>query len=473
MATETKTRLQDVIEKGVLEGKSDSEIAKLVVSEKAAPDLEVNEIVDAILTVRKMQDVQKALNEQKKLDEEKAEAKKTSNDTKQIVKELVNEELKSITVGPNFSKFGIDKELKRFNPRTGKREVVEMKVSEAYGTFNNLFKAFFDRDFKSAQSISLEIDQDNNRKDLNLLGKATPTVSDVTTRGGFGVPTEVSDMIMQVIYEISAVYDRLNKDNIIFESKVYPLMYGINVGYIADQSTGVTEKNPTFTNPSISMYRVGGYSTISNRFLAQKGSDLVNAFVQAYGSAFAEFLDLHCCAGNVTGNSDKVDGIIFDPLTYLPSAVALSSLTPSVLKDIKNALSAKCNPKNLVWIANRKVADAIGLLENTGGMYAFPGYTEGRSIAPFGIPLITNPQIPSTLNVSGDNRTSGTSDALVCVDLSKVLVGVSGDTRIDMSEHIFFTDDLMAIRAIKNFGQKVLSGTSTGGIVSVAQELTN
>ena len=462
--------LAELLKKLMLEGKTNAEIAQAILDQKVAPDMDAKEIAAEIATARKSEEIQAEL---KKQDEEKAatKSKKESDETLQKkIDDSVSEKLKEINIDPT-RKFANSKTLKRFNAKNGKIEEVE--TSETYSEFNNMLKAFWARDNVSAKSISNAIDIDNFLKDPNNAGKATPSVSDVDSRGGFSIPTEVNDRIMQVLYEVSMLYSRMNKDNIIFESKVYPLMFGINVDYIADQGTTITEKNPTFTNPEVTMHRIGVFSTISNKFLTQKQADLVNVFVQAYGSAFAEFLDLHAAVGNVTGNSDKVDGIVFDPLTDLPSPIALGSLTVGVLKTIKNTLSEKVNLKNVVWVANRKVADEIGLLENTGGNYAFPGYVEGRQVAPFGIPLITDPQIPSTLNIGADNRTSGTDDVLIAVDLSKVVVGVSGETRIDTSDHFLFTDDLMTIRAIKNYGQKVLSGTSTGGVVAVAQELTN
>lgn len=453
------------------EGKSDLEIAELLMKCEEAKSLDAQALAALIAEAKKSQEVLAALKASAEAEAQHKAAAEAQKAQDEKVGKLVEEKLKSINI--DFGKFHTPSELKRFDHRTGKIETVQ--VTEEYGTFNTMLKCFTERDFKEAKAISNRIDIANDMLDAKLQGlvKATPTVSDVTTRGGFSIPTEVADMIMQVLYSQSVMWPRVNKDNVIFESKVYPLMYGINVGYIATESTTITEKNPTFTNPTVQMERIGGFSTISNTIIQRKGADLVNAFVAAYGAAFAEFLDLHICCGNVTGNSDLIDGIVFDTNTNLPTAIALTSLTASALKDIKNTLSAKASLASSVWVANRKVSDVIGLLENTGGFYVFPGYPEGRSVAPFGIPLVTNPQIPSTLDVGGDNRTSGTDDVLILADLSKVVTGVSGDTRIDTSEHFLFTDDLLTMRCVKLWGQKVLSSTSTGGIVAVAQELTN
>ena len=102
----------------------------------------------------------------------------------------------------------------------------------------------------------------------------------------------------------------------------------------------------------------------------------------------------------------------------------------------------------------------------------FPQYLNGGQISPFGIPLVTNSQIVSTLDVGGDDW-GGTDDVLILADFSKVVAGVTRETRIEFSEHYQFINDALTIRGIKGYGQKVISGSSTAGVVAVAQELTN
>lgn len=463
------SKLQALLDEQIKAGKSDAEIAAVVVEEKAAPGLDGTEIVEAIHGYKTLLQAQAALDAAK----DKSDQKASESELEKKVDEAVDAKLKSINIDP-ARKYGDIKEAKRFNPNTGKMEVIDAQLSDAYKAFTNQLVAIGRQDFDSAHAISQDIDKENDRKMSFALGyKATPTVSDVTTRGSYAVPTEVDSTIMQLIYAASEVYMRCNKQVVNYNSKVFPVMNTFDVSYVADQSTGLAEKNPVFSNPTVNLYRVGGYSTISNLFLEQKG-DLIDAFIRAYAGSFARFIDLHIVSGNVTSNADKVDGIIFDPNTSLPTPIARSALSLAALAGIKNTLSASVDLKQCVWIANRLVSDQIGLMETTGGHLVFPGYVNGQgSAAPFGIPWLVNPQIPSTLDVGGDSRTSGGDDALVLADMSKVIVGISGDTRIDISDHAFFTDDLFAIRCIKKFGQKVASSTSTAGIVAVAQELTN
>ena len=463
--------LKSVIEKMISEGKNDTEIAVAVSDYKeGGKQFSTESVVDMILAGRKAAEIQESLSAKiaQKLAAEAAEAKAKNDES--VFEQKLDEKLKS--VGISLAKYQTQKSLRRFNSRTGLIEDVS-GVTDGYKAFNDLLKAIVCKDHASTKSISEQIDRDNDRYEAELGGKATPTVSDVAPRGGNAIPVEVLMKIEQLVQASSLILPLVNRDHVIYESKIYPVMYGIDVDYIADQTTALTEKNPTFTNPTVNMQRIGAFSAISNTILFQKGADLVHAFIAAYASAVAKKLDQQITIGCVSGNSDKVNGIVFDPLTELPTPIALTSLTVDNIWNVINTLSSDSSMASTMLLANRKVAGKIGLLETTGGLPYFPQYINGGKTLPFGVPLATIPQISSTLDVAGANRTTGTSDVLICADMSRVIVGLSRDVRIDTSQDFLFTQDSLVMRVIQDFGCKVISGASTAGVVAVAQELTN
>jgi HK97 family phage major capsid protein len=464
------------IQEWISEGKTDEEISALICSEDELQDdvksLNEEGIAEAILKGRKAADVAASLAK-KKADKQAADQK--AADQKAIddkVKTAVDDKLKSLNIDPTGSVAKAPRSLKWFDPVSREFKEHAEKPTEAYVKMNEMLGAIVDGDKARAKSISNEIDQHNARMEAIKAGKATPTVTDVDARGGYATPTEVDDMIHQLIYNQSVMLGLVNQDNLIYDSKIYPLMYGMEVVDIADQSTALTEKNPTFSNPTVSMKRAGAYSVISNEILRQKGGDIVNAFISAYTSEFAKFLDSRLAIGNVTGQSHLVDGVVFDANTSTPTAITLANLSLSTLEDMKNTLDASVDMSKTAFVGNRKVAGKIGQLENTGGQLLFPQYLNGGQISPFGIPLVTNSQMISTLDVGGDDW-GGTDDVLILADFSKVIAGISRETRIEFSEHYQFINDALTIRGIKNYGQKVISGSSTAGVVAIAQELTN
>lgn len=464
--------LKSLIEKLITEGKSNSEIAKAVAGAKIdGKELSIEEISDAIFEAKAAHELSAKLDA-KEAEKRRAEAEKAAKTAEEKrLDEKLDAKLKDIKIG--LGQYADQRKLKRFDERTG--AIVEVEApSEAYKAFNDMLRAFSNGDGKSARYLSDQIDKENDAYEARLAGKATPSVSDVNSRGAFAIPTEVNMTIMQLTQAVSVMLPLVNKDNIIYQSKIYPLMYGMSVDYVTDQSTVLTETNPTFTNPGIAMQRLGAFSAISNTLIRQKGADLVNALVKRYSSVLAKKLDQQIAVGNMTGAGDLVDGIVFDPLTKLTTPIALADLTLATLSSLySSTLSEDVSKNSLAWVGSRKLEAKIGLLENTAGQYIFPNYVAGGRFSPFGIPFVTNSQIPSTLDVGGDDRTGGTDDVLILADMEHVMVGLTNETRIDWSEHFLFTNDAMVVRLVKDFGMKVLSGESTGGVVAIAQELTN
>lgn len=462
--------LQKLIDSYIVAGKSDSEIAELIMQHEDAKTLTVKEVADLIIERQNAKAVEEELKKAKKETEKKEAEKKAEKDKDEKFNKIIDEKLKSINYDA-FKKFAVAKELKRFNHQTKMFETIK-NPSLAYGEFNNMLKFFLDKDFKAAKDVSHQIDVDNfERKSLNLGRKITR--SDSEAAGGYAIPTEVDETIFQLLYAASEMLKIVNTENIIVENKIFPLMYGIDVSYIADQATSLNETNPTFSNPSVAMQRVGAWSSISNTIIRQKGADLVQAFVAALASAYAKFFDLHIPCGNVSGNSDLVDGIIYDNNSFKLAAIALTALTDVKILDMINELDSAVDLAKVYLTCNRKVTGRIGLLENSAGNKLFPDFLRTRNISPYGIPLKTNSRIPSTLDITGENRLTGTDDALICGDMSNVVVGISPETRIDDSQHFLFTTDALVIRAIKRYGQKIISSASTAGKTVIVQKLTN
>lgn len=466
--------LEDLIKKLILEGKSDEEIASEVSKHTDGKKMTVDAIAEKIQSLQNEKEIVSKLTAFKKAKADADAAAKAESEAEKKVETLVENKLKSIGVNP-LGRFSANQDLKQFNLQTGKFDDVKAP-SELYAKANDMLVAILTGDVASAKSMSKEIELENLKSrsaKFSRMGiKATPTVSDVTTRGGYSIPTEVDDMITQMIYAESVMLQRANKETIIVNDKIYPVMYGMSVGYIADQSTAATETNPTFYNPTVAMKRIGGFSAIANKIISQKGADLMNAFMLAYKSNFARFLDLHMAVGNVTTQADAQDGIFFDPLTVVDTDVALASLTLQDLADMVGAISQEAD--GLTWVCNRKVKQKIGLLENTGGFNLFPQFIGGGVFSPLGIPLLENVKIPSVLDIGADARLAGTDDAIGLVDFSKFAVGIDSETRIDLSTDFFFTADATVLRGIRSVGWKVLLGnTQASGGVARVRGLTN
>lgn len=428
--------LKKVLVKLMAEGKTNAEISQEVPGMEEAKGLDVKALALAIEEARKSNDLEVELS---KIEAEKA-AKAEKDEQTKVLKEEI---LKSININPtqNF------KPTKRFDITQGKEVELTNHEEKSLNAANNLFKAIASGDNASAKAISKEIDEDNSR-----YGRKDSRSDDSAT-GGYAVPTMVHDKVIQFAYDKSVMLENASKIVVTGEDMTIPTMGTVTASYITNQETELSEQNPTFGGPSLPMKRVGLFSNISNTFISQRG-DIVSEFIQAYGSAMHRFIDLHMAVGSVDGNSDLLDGMVFQSLTNLETAVALTDLDVSDLLTMIATISDEADQDSLRFIGNRKVMHQIATMTDAGSgyNYTFNEYLKGGTVKIAGIPYVLNTKIPSTLDVGGDKRTTGTDDVLILADMSKTKVGVGANMRIDTSSHYNFTTDQLSIRGIQRIG---------------------
>ena len=442
--------LKKLIEGLFKEGKSVKEVSAEVVSHKSAIALDQEELANSIYSIQKSIDFKKLMEAKEKAVEVKASEKAAAKQLDEKVGSLVSEKLKSINIDPSGS-FSAPKITSRFDYKSGCMVEETRDLLDAEKKMNEMLVAKFSGDSARARAISREIDQHNSINDT----KATIR-SDSDSVGGYSVPTEVEAKIMQLTYEQSRMLPKVNRASIIVEDKIYPTIGAVTVDYIANQDTAATESNPTFSNPTIDMERVGAYTDISNTIIRQKGANLTDAFKVAYASANARFIDTQLCIGNITGNGDLIDGLVWQGSVTGNTAKALNTLALSDLTNMVTQMDYQFNPDTTVWIGNTQVMNELGVLENTGGNYVFPQYISGGAMKPLGYEFLHNPLITNVLDVGGDDSTGGTDTVLMLADLSKFVVGIDGAIKIDTSEHVNFTKDVTTMRGLQRIGFKLL-----------------
>lgn len=437
------------------EGKSDLEIAKSVLESEESKGLEADEVAELIVLAKKEQAVLESLKATERESEAKKQVEASEKKFDEKVKSAVDEKLKSLNIDPKGS-LRPAKIEKRFDTVSGKMiDVDSAQFSEGYKACNELIRAMANKDPLRVKAISDEIEEDNARYGV----KATQR-SDSDSVGGYSIPTEVESTIAQLTYAQSVMLPKVNKNVITYEDKIFPTIGDITMSYIANQDTAVTESSATFSNPTINMERIGAFTRVSNTLLRQKDVDLTNALTIGYASAWARFIDTQLIIGNITGNSDLLDGLVWLG-TQETTPVALASLSESTLLDMTENIDNESDQGSIAWIGNRKIKNAIGVLETTGGQRLFPNYTANGEIAPAGYPFIMNDKITNVLDVGGDDSTGGTDTALILSDLSKFVVGINGGLRIDTSTDESFTKDLTTFRGLQTVGWGVLFAGTT------------
>ena len=438
--------LQFKINELIEEGKTDHEIAEIISSEEDAKCLDAKEVAAKIFEAKKVFEAKKALmnlEKEKECVKAKESEKKLFEDS---VKSEVEKHLKAININPT-TQFGNHVVDKRWDYSKGKMVNIDPVKEEHKLVFNKLLKCMANNDTSNAFAISREIDQHNTKATIR---------SDSDSVGGYAVPTEVAEEIMQLTHEQSILLPKVNRDVIIVEDKIYPTIGDITVDYIANQDTATAESSPRFNNPTVNMERIGAHTNISNEIIRQKGADITNAFTIAYGSANARFVDAHLVIGNITGNSDLIDGLVWQGSTTGLTAVTEAAFSDATITNMIVQMDKEFDPSRTVWIGNHTVRNLIGTLVTDGGQQLFPQYMSGGLITPLGFEFVLNPYITDILQISEDDSTGGTDKALILCDLSKFVVGLDGELRLDTSVDFNFTKDLTTFRGIQKIGFKLL-----------------
>lgn len=370
----------------------------------------------------------------------------------QMVSQAVDDKLKSIRVQGGESIFAASKKTDgvRFDPVS--KQFVPDVWSVEDAMVNAMLLGIHSKDTASVQSIQREIRTANARRAQayhdaipESIRQATPSVGDVSARGGYAIPVGYADSVLSGIYGAARVLKYADTSAMIFQDKAYPAFSNMTAAFFADEATGPAESNPTFETRTLTAYPLGAYAAVSNTLL-RFGVNIAAAFRVNGVNAIARKIDLSAMIGNITGSSEPMDGLVFETTTYATqeTAVAAAALAESNLDDMWVSLSN--DAQNPVFFTGKKGFSLIKRLNDDAGNRLYPGLKAGDAIST-GLPLEVIPQITGTLDVAGDNR-SGTSTAIVLVDTSAWTVALDAAVNFSISEHALFTADQTAFKFV-------------------------
>lgn len=454
-------KIKELIKKLHAEGKSVSEIALEVAKLQEAKALadDAAKLADTIKTEIKAINVAEQIEKS-----EKADAAKSALKTE--VEETVKQVLKSMPAVEHVEA----KTVKAFD-HVSKKMVEKKEMSDELKAFAEMLGCLSVKNHRRAKEIekNLASSKEASLKQLGFDIKA-PLYSDAVT-GSYLIPTEVEAEIFQRAYA-SVMLPLLNTKTVVYDGKIYPVVSNFDLEFIADETTEIGDKTPTIANPAVDMCRIGGMTYASNTLLGMKGTQLVNAFIVGFGDALARFVDLYTVAGSVTGNSDGFNGLVFDANADKTTVAAstLANIDKADFNALKNVLGPKFRA-GAIFLANSKIRDAYGDLNDQAGNPLFRDFVSNGVIRPYGKEFVENPYIPSTFDIAGGKRTTGTDDVVICMNGEGIVTGFD-NLVIASSEHFLFSKDQTAWRGVARMGQKILSSSATQGACVAIKKIT-
>lgn len=287
--------------------------------------------------------------------------------------------------------------------------------------------------------------------------------SEVPADGGFLIPEEMREDIMQLALESSVVRPNamvlpmstlsLKIPAVDETSRVSSLSGGITFSF-TEEGSSITESQAAFSRVELNARKLAGYFQVPNELLAD-----APAFSAWFDSRIPEALawweDLYFMRG--TGNGEP-EGFLNSPAVVTISAEANQATGSIVLENVAS-MYQRMFPESLsraVWIADigafRQLA-TMGLVVGTGGgpSWAAGGYGMGGAAAPpttlYGRPVIFSEKVPAAGNTI--TPTAGNAGCLSFVDLSYYAIGDRQTVQIAASEHVAFQNDRTAFRILE------------------------
>lgn len=184
-----------------------------------------------------------------------------------------------------------------------------------------------------------------------------------SANGGYLVPTDLANMIVRKLPEVSAVRSfanviRLNNDRDI------PIQNSRGTVYWTDEESSYTEATPTHTKKTLSAYKLTYLVKLSEELLADSGFDLFSELARNYADLAGAAMEDKFCQG--TGSS-QIGGLITGA-TAGKTAAATAAITSDEILDLVYSLKKQYR-KRAVILANSSTTKAIRKLKDSNNRY--------------------------------------------------------------------------------------------------------
>lgn len=263
--------------------------------------------------------------------------------------------------------------------------------------------------------------------------------SQTGTQGGFLVPTEMHDQLMQLVSEMSLIRPKATivpmrgrevevpaLDHTTAPSAGNSAFLGGVVARWTEEATTVGETEPTLRQVRLTNYELSGYSKVSNTLLADSAVGLEALLKQIFARAIAWYEDYAFLRGS--GANQPLGILTWAGLI----SVTRSAASAIALADVAGMYGRWLPPaglKNALWGIHP--TGLVKLLTMTGGdnvLFLGNDINGNPTWQILGIPVMVSEKLPS-LNTAGD---------ILLMDLAHYLIGDRQQIEIAYSEHVAF-----------------------------------
>jgi len=270
----------------------------------------------------------------------------------------------------------------------------------------------------------------------------------IPSDGGFSAPVEMSKWLMdnslgkELVRPLANVWPMASLELDIpawdDSSRSSTLLGGFSAAWI-QEGTAITESSPELRRLKLRAHKLGLLTSVTHELLAD-GLMFREKFLDALGTALAWELDEAFINGTGAG---QPKGLTNDAGKLTVSAEVGQVASTFVFENATNMLARlapECHGK-AVWICNQTLIPSLAELHidiGTAGSYVPALREDNGKWRLLGKPVLFSEHLPSI----------GTENDVILCDLSRYVIGLRSEIRIDSSPHYGFNQDLTYFRAL-------------------------
>ncbi|QDU81554.1 Phage capsid family protein [Polystyrenella longa] len=302
------------------------------------------------------------------------------------------------------------------------------------------------RSFTSFMKATLHNDTNTIRNDF---GEKALSGTDGGS-GGFLIPEQYSDQILEIANESSFCLSRVNSVNMTGDTYSQPVIkqsgttnssnggsnfyQGIYFEWTEDDQTKPGSKDFSLDKIKLEAKESSGHTVLDNYLYDDAPANVEEKLKQTVGKAYAHLIDSVIIGGNGIGK----------PHGFIPSSAskgvtrATDDNNADIWTDVTSMMGACHDPnEDAIWIINKSVQASMLRMGDEGNntIWAANAATTGPTSL-YGRPVFYTEKNPA----------SGSKGDICLASLSNYLFGMRGGLKIAKSEHVYFLKNQSAIR---------------------------
>ena len=269
--------------------------------------------------------------------------------------------------------------------------------------------------------------------------------------GGYTVPVEWRDMLIMLLenYGIARGPNGVTVVPMSREELVMPkLVNGVQVYWIGEGKQ-IPTTQPDFGELRLIAKKLAALVPVTSELLEDSTVDIANLLMTLFAQAIAKEEDRIVFTGDVSGNADPFNGIMFDPdVVQMPMAsgdTSIADIDADFLSTVSTSLTPVANTDTRFYM-HRTVFNYVRTLKASDGHYIWskPDSTDPGAI--WGVPYTLVETMPTINDDAAD------LPFMIYGNLSHYMIGDRRQMTLARSEHVGFAQDKIFLRVLQREG---------------------